>query len=449
VRRAPVFFLVLLSFSCSLFRTKAKPYPTGIIFPLLEVSQVPCEGRLVGALAKGEDGRLYFSTDKGHLYCLDGAAQKISWHQANPAPFGSPPVLGPDRIFVWDQDNDVHCFDLDGNPVWKTKVPDKITSPISRDAERIYLGTEAGELLALGQAAGETVWRFPTKAAVTAGAVFYLGSIVLGSGDGLVYLLSPQGTQRSAIDLGSPITVTPLVDEGRLYVGTEDSGFHCYDLGARKRKWKLRMGGKVLVSPVADQKRVYLRASNNVLYALDKKGGDILWWWIAPSRTSFELGLEGQQILAASHSPQLFSLDAESGKVIGEYAAESEIRSNPAWVDPNLVLSTFDSSTDRGIIVFLRKEVKAGISSSPTSPQPAGTEITFTATATGFYLPMFEFYLRQGEEKTVVQKAGENATWAWFAEKEGTFAVGVRIKDEKQEAEAEIPFEVSKKEEKK
>jgi outer membrane protein assembly factor BamB len=380
---------------------------------------------------------------------LDGAAQKICWHQANSAPFGSPPLVGPDRIFVWDLDNGVHCFDLDGNPVWKTKLPDKITSPISRDAERIYMGTETGGLVALSQAAGETVWRFPIQGAVTAGATFYLDSIILGGGDGLVYLISAQGAKRRSIDFGSPITVAPLVDGLRLYVGTEDFGLQCYDLGAGKRKWKIRMGGKLLVPPVADQKRIYLQASNAVLYALDKKGGDILWWWIAPSRTSFSIGFEGGQILATSRSPQLYSLDAKSGKVTGEYEAPSEIRSNPVWVDPDLILSTFDSSSDRGIIFFLRKQVKAAISSSPASPQPAGTEITFTATATGFYLPQFEFYLRQGEEKTVVQPAGEIATWAWYAEKEGTYAVGVRIKDEKQEAEAEIPFEISKKEEKK
>jgi outer membrane protein assembly factor BamB len=449
VRKAPIFFLALLSFCCAISRTKIKPYPTGVIFPLEEVGQVVYEGKLISALVKGEDGRLYFSTDKGHLYCLDGTAQQLSWHQANPSPFGCPPLLGPDRIFVWDKDNNVLCFDRNGNPVWKENVSDKISSPISRDQERIYMGTEAGNLLALSQATGELLWRFETKGAVAAAAVFYGDSIILGSGDGSVYLLNSRGVRRGAIDLGSPITVAPLVNESRLYVGAEDYSFHCYDLRAMKRKWKIKAGGRLLVSPSADQKRVYLQASNNVLYALDKKRGDILWWWIAPSRSSFELGFDGQKILATLRSPLLFSLDPKSGKVIGEYDAKTEIRSNPVWADPNLVFATFDSSADRGIISFLRKELKAGISSSLSSPQPAGTEVTFTATATGFHLPMFEFYLRQGEEKTVVQKASETKTWVWFPEKEGAYAVGVRINDERQAADAEIPFEIAKKEQQK
>ena len=140
-------------------------------------------------------------------------------------------------------------------------------------------------------------------------------------------------------------------------------------------------------------------------------------------------------------------MDPRSGKTVGKYEAKTEIRSNPVWAEPNLVFATFDSSADRGIINFIRKEVKVEISSSLSSPQPAGTDVSFTASATGFYLPMFEFYLRQGEERTVVQKAVDKKSWTWFTEKEGTFTVGVRVSDEKQSKEAEIPFEISTKKE--
>jgi outer membrane protein assembly factor BamB len=444
VRRAPVFFLVLLSFSCSLFRKKVDPYPTGAVFPLEEVGRVAIEGKLNRTLVKGEDGRLYFSTDKGHLYCLDGAAQQLSWHQTNPVPFAGPPSLSPDRLFVWDEDNTVLCFDRQGKPGWKTKVPDRISGSISLDRERIYVGTEAGDLIALNLATGEPVWRFRTKGAIAAAAVFYRDSIIAGSSDGLVYWLDPKGIRRSRIDLGSPVLVTPLVDGDLLFVGTEDFAFHCYDLRSLKRKWKIKAGGKILVTPSADERRVYLQTSNSVIYALDKSGGEILWWWIAPSRSSYKLEFDGSRVLVTSRSPLLFSLERRSGKVVGKYQARTEIKSNAVWAEPNLLLATFDSPADRGIITFLRKEVKVGIAPSLSSPRPAGTEISFTASATGFYLPRYEFFLRQGEEKSVVQKAAEKNSWVWFAEKEGTFAIGVKVTDERQAQEAEIPFEISK-----
>lgn len=448
MKKTPLFFLVLLSVSCSVFRSKVKPYPTGVIFPLEEVGQVAFKGQPKDTLVKGEGACFYISTENGHLYCVDGGAQRVSWHFNSPSPFGCPPVLGPDRLFVWDKDNIVFCFDLHGKVVWKAKVPDKISTPISRDRERIYVGTEGGDLLALSQATGELLWRFRTKGAIAAAAVFYRDSIIQGSSDGLVYLLSTKGAQRGAIDLGSPISVAPLVDGDRLYVGTDDFSFYCYDLKTKKRKWTIKAGGRLLITPSADQKRVYFQASNSVLYALDKRGGAILWWWIAPSRNFFELGFDAQKILATSRSPLLFLLDGRSGKVIGSYESKSEIRSNPIWAEPNVVFATFDPSADRGLIAFLRKQVKVVISSSLASPQPAGTEIIVTASATGFYRPQYEFYVRRGEERSVLQKASDKNSWAWYADTEGSCSVGVRVTDERQAKEAEIPFEISKNEKK-
>jgi outer membrane protein assembly factor BamB len=448
LRKSPVLLLVLALSSCSLFRSRVEPYPAGVIFPLTEAGKLTFEGDINGALAQGEEGQLYFSTDKGHLYCLEGSPPKIAWDAANAAAFGSPPDLAPDRIFVWDFDNVVWSFDRTGKPGWKTKVVDKITSPISHDSDRLFVGTEAGDLIALSQATGEELWRFRTGAAVSAAAVFYADAIVLGSRDGSVYLVSPKGVRRSAIDLGSPVSVTPLVDGHRLYVGTEDFGFSCYDLKSKKRRWKIMAAGRILAPPRADEERVYLQASNSVLYALHKSGGEILWWWAAPSRSPYGLGFDGDKVLVTSRSPLLFALDKKTGKAAGQYEAGTEIRSNPVWAVPNLLFALFDPAAGQGVVSWLEKEVQVKVSSSPSSPQPPGTEVVFTASASGFYRPEFEFLLRRGEEKTVVQKASDKKSWVWYPEKEGSYSVSVKVTDEKQAKEADIPFEVAVKNQK-
>lgn len=446
MRKVPLFFLaLLLSLAGACRRPRVEIYPAGLVFPLEEAGQAAFEGRINQSLVKGEGGGFYLSTDTGFLYGLDVAAQQFSWQKSNPSPFGCPPLVAPDRIFIWDRENNVFGFDLKGNPVWKTSLPDTITSPISADGERVYLGTEGGDLVALSQASGEPLWRFGTKAAVSAPPAFFGDTVVLGSGDGSVYLLSTKGVLRRSIDLGSAVSAAPLVDGDRLYVGTDDFGFYCFDLKTLKKKWGIKAGGRLLVSPRADEKRVYFQASNSVLYALDKKGGTILWWWISPSRSAFPLGLEGPEILETSRSPFLYALDRRSGKAAGSYEAKTEIRSNPAWAAPNLAVAIRDPTAASEAIAFLRKKVKVEIVASPASPQPAGTEVTFTAEAAGFFRPQYEFYMREGEQKSVVQKAGEKSSWAWYAEKEGNFVIGVRVSDEKQSKEAEVKFEVAKK----
>jgi outer membrane protein assembly factor BamB len=444
VRKILVFSLVLLGLSCSLFKARIAPYPTGVIFPLEEAGRVEFEGRIVGRLAQDEAGRVFFSTDKGYLYCLDSATKEISWFFTNPFPFGSAPVLGQERLFVWDREGSLFCLDKKGLYLWDSKIADGISSPISLDRERVYVATEEGSLDALSQDRGEFLWRFETGGTVTAAPVFFDNQIYLGSGDGKIYIMSPKGRLRGTIDIGSPIQVTPLVDGHRLYVGAEDRTFQCYDLRRNKRKWKITAGGRLLASPRADRKRVFFQASNGVLYALDKKGGNVLWWWISPSKSRHDLEFDEEKVLATSSSPYFYTLDVKSGKTIGKYDAKEEIRSNPVWAEPYLFFALFDPSVSKGRIVILRKEMSVRLSPSLASPQPVGTEVGFTASATGFYRPQFEFSLVRGEERTIVQAASEQTTWVWFADKEGSYTISLKATDEKHSQEVEISYEITK-----
>ena len=57
-------------------------------------------------------------------------------------------------------------------------------------------------------------------------------------------------------------------------------------------------------------------------------------------------------------------------------------------------------------------------------------------------MPQYEFYLKEGEEKVIIQEGSENNSWAWFPEKAGDYIVGVRVFDGKENVTAEIPFTV-------
>jgi outer membrane protein assembly factor BamB len=444
VKRFLLFLLIPLSFSCSLFRTKIAPYPGGIAFPLVEASRVSYEGKIVRDILKGDED-LYLSTDKGLLYCLDGAAQKIKWTYAAAAPFGCPPSVSPDSVYAWDEESNIYCLDNTGAVRWKKTLKEKISSGISRDQDKLYVGTEEGTFWAIRQSTGESLWQLKTGQAFQARAVFWGSQVIAACSDGKLYFINRKADLGQIVEIGSPIRISPLVDGDRLYLGTEDSAFQCFDLRSKKRKWKIKLGGQLVLPPRADEKRIYFVAANSVLYCLDKKGGNILWWWIAPSRSAYDLEFSADKILITSLSSILFCLDRKTGKEIGRYDAKTEIKSNPLWDNPYVVINLHDYIENKGAAVYLRKEVKVQLTSSLSSPQPAGTEISFTAAATGFYLPKYEFYLRSGEEKTVVQKESEKNSWTWFPDKEGNYTAGVKVSDEKQAMEAEVSFEILKK----
>ena len=444
MRRYFAFLLISLTLSCSLFRAKIPPYPSGVAFPLVDTGRISYDGKILRTIQEA-GGDLYFSTDKGVLYCLDSSTPKIKWTYAAGSSFGCPPVVAENSIFIWDQENNLYCFDRKGTLLWKKTLKQKILSPISWDQDKVYIGTQEGTFLAINKSSGEGLWQLKTGGAIEAGAVFWGKTIIVGCADGRLYFLTQKQDLGDIVDIGSAIRVTPLLDGDRLYFGTEDSVFQCFDLKSKKRIWKIRAAGKILLPPRADDKRVYFFASNSVLYCLNKRGGDILWWWISPSRSVYDLEFSADKLLATSFSPLLFCLDRKTGKEIGRYNAKSEIRSNALWDDPNVIINVHNYAEDKGTTVYLSQDVKVKLTPSLRSPQPAGTEISFLASPVGFYLPKFEFFVRSETGKVVVQKESDKNSWTWYSEKEGDFAVGVKVSDEKRTAEAELPFMIIKK----
>jgi hypothetical protein len=441
MRRWVAFLLISLGFSCSLFRAKVPPYPQGVLFPLAEAARISYKGRIVRSLL--DRGRnLYFSTDGGLLYCLDGTTEKTLWTYTAPSPLGCPPAVTDESVLVWDEANTLYCLDLAGGLRWQKQIKGDIASGIAWDRDEVYLGTREGTFMAVGLSSGEGLWQLRTEGAFEAKAVFWGGQVIIGCADGKLYFVNQKKDLGAIVEIGSPVSVTPLVAGDRLYLGTEDFFFQCLDLKTRKRKWRVRLGGKLVVSPCADAKRVYFVASNSVLYCLDKKGGDILWWWIAPSRSAYDLELSAGKVLVTALSSVLYCLDARTGKEVGRYDAKTEIKSNPLWCPPYVLINLYDYLDDQGALVFLGREIRVKLAPSLSPPQPEGTEVTFTATATGFYLPKYEFFLQSGEEKTVVQKESERNSWVWFPEKQGDYTVGVRVRDEKSTREAEVLFRI-------
>ncbi|MBA7713572.1 hypothetical protein ES703_122575 [subsurface metagenome] len=161
-----------------------------------------------------------------------------------------------------------------------------------------------------------------------------------------------------------------------------------------------------------------------------------------PSRSLYQLEVSGDRVVVSSLSPVLVSFDLETGENVGGFDAKQELKSNPVWLDPYLLFSLFDDQKDSGRILFLKKRVRVSLKASKQSPQKVGEEVKFTASVIGFFMPKYEFYLKEGEEEVVVQESSENNSWAWFPEKTGDYIVGVRVFDGKENASAEIPFSV-------
>jgi outer membrane protein assembly factor BamB len=430
---------------CALLRPRPEPYPTGIRFPLVEEAAVVFEGRPLPVV--GTDGtRVFVAASSGRLYGIDVSALKVAWTFKAERPFDEPPTLGADLLYACDSGSTLFCLDRDGNLRWRLPLPEKPASAVRESSGRIYLGTEKGRVIALDPAdSGSSVWTYEARSPVRTEVVAAGDGVAFGTKDGRVHLLDRAGRLRWSFRMAAAPAAAPAVEGSRLIAGDVSRFLYALDLATGKLEWKVELGGAILAPPLAAPGRLYFPAANGVLYGMNDRSGEILWWQASPAKKIYGLATADGKIVVAAAAPRVSAYDLRTGRPAGQHDSGREVMANPLWLDPRLVVVHFDPKTDQGRLVFLKREVRATLTPGKLSPQPEGEEIPFTADAVGFFNPTYEFYVKSGESRTVLQKPSTRKTWSWFPEKAGAYAIGVKVVDEKTSAEAEFPFVVDKK----
>lgn len=447
-----VLLLCLSSAFCAIFSSKTPPYPQGIIFPLEKDAEILYKGEIINSIEK-DDANFYFTTNKKFVYCMGGVERGIIWEFEAPGLLASPPYIGSENIYVYDENQTLYCLDRKGKPiwlhreailVWKKDVKEKITSGVTEFQNSLFFGTEAAGFFALKADDGEERWNFRAGGAIRSTPVISGDKIIFGCDDHNLYFLSLNGDLQDKIEVGEKIQSTPLIERKNLYFGADDHYFYCLDLKSRKRKWRVKTGGKIFTAPIAHKNRIFILCWNNVLYCLDKKTGTIIWWKSVPSRSYYHLEISGDKVVVTSLSSLLVAFDMETGESTGSYDAGQEIKSNPIWFDPYILINLYDKKKEEGKLLFLKKEVNAILKLSRKSPQKLDGEIVFNVSTVGFFNPEYEFYLIKRGKKTVVQEKSEMDSWGWFPENMGKYTVGVEVTDERESEEVEIPFIIEK-----
>ncbi len=420
--------------------------------------EVPYQGEVVEHIEK-QGCYFYLSTKAGFIYCIDGKERQNIWSFQAQDELESPPCLGEENIYVYDKNSVLYCLNKAGKLCWKKELGENISTGVGESAGIIFFGTEEGVLIALDKKNGQESWRFQADQAIRSTPVFGEGMIIFGCDDHHLYFLDKKGGLVDKFPTGDKIQFTPLQDGKSLYFGSDDLNFYSLDFKRRRARWKVKIGCKISGSPLIYKKRVLFLCLDGILYCLDKGNGTIFWWRAIPSRSYYQLTQIEGKVLVTSLSSLLVSFDIRTGEKVGEFDSGEEIKSNPLWLEPNVLVSLYDYRKGRGSLVYLRKLVDVNLNASKNSPQIIGEELEFAASPTGFFKPEFEFALSRLDqvhfrlplflltsvwERKIVQGKSSKETWRWYPEMAGLYVVELKVEDEKEKGQARIPFIVVK-----
>ncbi len=246
------------------------------------------DDRFVGsALAK--DGVIFAPNADQRLYAISSSGQPL-WDYPTGRPLWATPIVNGGDVIQPSMDHHLYAIDPEtGDLVWSSEdLGGAIVGQpaLGDNGDVLYVGTFAGEMLAVQVETGAILWRFPTEGWVWAGPALVDGTLYFGDLDGVLYAVdAASGDELWRVDSdGSPevsISDRPLVLDDTVYFSTEGGILYAVDAATGNNRWKKELGGKLYAGPQAAGELVLLPSfETDALLIAMEPDGDTVWSFI-------------------------------------------------------------------------------------------------------------------------------------------------------------------------
>jgi outer membrane protein assembly factor BamB len=106
---------------------------------------------------------------------------------------------------------------------------------------------------------------------------------------------------------------TPLVYEGRIYLGVDAGFFYAVDMSPPSKRWTFRAEGPIQAQASAADDAVYFGDCKGFVYALERASGDLLWKVKLDAEIMAKPLVAGNRLYVVTMSGRLFALDRQRG----------------------------------------------------------------------------------------------------------------------------------------
>ena len=220
-------------------------------------------------------GLIYIAGDNGDLYAFDLATRKRLWLYHAEGGLASTPAVAGGRLFVLSRDGYVHALDArTGALIWRFAT--------GGEARYAQVG---GYGVAKAMGPVPDPWDFWLSSPLVQD-----GKVYVGSSDGHMYALDANdGAKLWAYDAGAPIHGAPALSGGRLAFGTLDTQVIALDAATGTKLWSFKGGVDpqygilvgVPAAPTFDGDALYIGTRDAHLYAFDAATGKPRWTYDA------------------------------------------------------------------------------------------------------------------------------------------------------------------------
>ena len=277
--------------------------------------------------------------------------ERSFWDSRVSAKVAGGPIAGMNKIFVGTESGDVFALDAEtGALVWQAKIKGEVITAPAIDSGILVVNSASGILKAFNASTGEELWKVEQDVpALTlrgiSTPVIASGGVLVGSGKGelAVYILekgqagwtTEVGEATGSTELQRVIDVdsAPVVFGDKVYAISARGNLVAIDLKSGRILWKRQYSSFRQIAVYRND--IYITDTRGHIYALNRING--IERWSNPELTN--RGVTGpavvkNYIVVGDFEGYLHWLDQETGEIVSRYQIDgSGIHTTPTVVD--------------------------------------------------------------------------------------------------------------------
>jgi len=227
-------------------------------------------------------GKVYIGSSDGKLYALDPATLDKEWEFLTGNKIWSTPAIDGDTIFIGSLDKNLYALSAtNGNKKWEFATEGAIASTPVVYNDMVYIGSLDRHIYAIETTSGKLRWKSEVEADnwFWATPIAYNDVIYAPCLDGKVYLLNAKNGDeiRDAIDLGSPISSSPVLVDGKIIIASQEGRIHSLDTDTHQKRELNNLEEEIYAPLCASNGTIYVHTADRTLYALNEQTGMELW----------------------------------------------------------------------------------------------------------------------------------------------------------------------------
>ena len=216
------------------------------------------------------------------------------------------------------------------------------SNPVVSASWQIFRGNPALTGIAQGKLNDslKLKWRFKTGESIKSSPVVDGGKVYIGSGDGNVYALNlSDGQQVWAFKTEDMVESPPCVLNGSVFVGSSDSYLYAIDAKNGTLKWKYKTGAKILGSPnwTKSPKNngiwILVGSYDNYLHCVDSVTGKLIWKYETTNYINGSPAIAGGKAVFGGCDAKVHAISIINGKKLAEIETSAYIAGSAALAD--------------------------------------------------------------------------------------------------------------------